>query len=92
MLNDWPQRETVSILRRCAEAAHPGSRVVVLGGVAPDGTTRGLSIETVLLGAETNAVDEFRELAREAGLEVRAAGPQPSGHFAVECHPVSPTG
>lgn len=87
VLNDWPERETVSILRRCAEAAHPAGRIVVLGGVARDGATRGLSIETILLGAETNTVDGFRELARQAGLEVRAAGPQPSGYFAVECHP-----
>ena len=28
---------------------------------------------------------EFRELARAAGLDVRAAGRQPSGRFVVEC-------
>ena len=27
VLNDWPDRETVAILRRCAEAARPGGRV-----------------------------------------------------------------
>jgi SAM-dependent methyltransferase len=88
VLNDWPEPETEAILRRCAEAARPSGRVVVMGGVAPEGAARRLVIETVLLGGETNTVEEFRELARRAGLVVRAAGPQPSGRFVVECHPL----
>lgn len=87
VLNDWPDRETVVILKRCAEAAQPSGRIVILGGVAPDEAPASLSIETVLLGGKTNALAEFRELAREAGLEVCAAGRLPSGRFAVECRP-----
>src|SRR5207244_8707475 len=34
VLNDWPDRETTAILSRCAEAARPTGRVVVLGGVS----------------------------------------------------------
>jgi uncharacterized glyoxalase superfamily protein PhnB len=89
VLNDWPDEETTAILRRCAEATRPDGRVVVLGGVSPDDAPRRLTIEMVLLGARTNTVAEFRELARRAGLEVVAAGDQPSGYFAVECRPVS---
>lgn len=88
VLNDWPDRETVTILRNCAEATRPAGRVVVIGGVAPDGAPPGLTIEMVLLGGRTNPVTEFRELARAAGLTVAAAGRQPSGRFAVECRPV----
>ena len=33
VLNDWPDQETVAILRRCAEAARPSGTVVVIGGV-----------------------------------------------------------
>lgn len=88
VLNDWPDREAVAILRRCAEAAHPGGRVVVLGGVTPDGAPHRLTIEMMLLGGRNNSVTEFRELARAAGLQVRAAGRQPSGSFVVECRPV----
>jgi SAM-dependent methyltransferase len=87
VLNDWPEPETVAILGRCAEAARPAGRVVVLGGVAPEGAARRLDIEKVLVAGETNTVDEFRELARRAGLTVRAAGQQPSGRFVVECSP-----
>jgi 2,7-dihydroxy-5-methyl-1-naphthoate 7-O-methyltransferase len=85
VLNDWPDEETVAILRRCAEAAGPGGRVVVTGGVSPDGASRGLTVEMVLLGGTTSTVAEFRGLAQEAGLEVATAGRTPSGRFVVEC-------
>jgi SAM-dependent methyltransferase len=87
VLNDWPDEETTAILRRCAEAARPNGRVVVLGGVSPDDAPRRLTIEMVLVGGTTNTVAEFRELAREAGLEVAAAGRQAPGRFVVECRP-----
>jgi SAM-dependent methyltransferase len=85
VLNDWPDRETVAILKCCAEAARPSGRIVILGGVSPDNAPASLSIETVLLGGKTNTLAEFRQLAREAGLEVRAAGQLSSGRFVVEC-------
>jgi SAM-dependent methyltransferase len=88
VLNDWPERETVAILRRCAEAARPGGRVAVLGGVAPDDAPRHLVIEMVLVGGRTSTLAEFRAQAREAGLEVVAAGRQAIGEFVVECRPV----
>ena len=88
ILNDWPDREATAILRRCAEAAPPTGRVVVLKSVSPDGTRRGLTIEMVLVGGKHRTLTEFRELARTAGLEVLAAGPQPSGYFVVECRPI----
>ncbi|MGH7491225.1 MAG: methyltransferase [bacterium] len=88
ILNDWPDREATAILRRCAEAALPTGRVVVLKNVSPDRARRGLTIEMVLLGGKHRSLTEFRELARTAGLEVLAAEPQASGYFVVECRPV----
>ena len=88
VLNDWPDREATAILSRCAEAARPAGRVVVLGSVSPDDAPRQLVMEMVLLGGKQRTVSEFRELARAAGLEVSAAGQQPSGAFVVECRPV----
>jgi 2,7-dihydroxy-5-methyl-1-naphthoate 7-O-methyltransferase len=40
------------------------------------------------VGGKHCTVAEFRELVHEAGLEVLAAGRQPSGRFVVECRPV----
>lgn len=85
VLGNWPDKETVSLLRRCAEAMKPDSRLVVLGGVLPDEAPGGLSIEMVLLGGKTNSLAEFRELAAEAGLEIAAASREPSGRYVVEC-------
>jgi len=86
VINDWPDREAVAILRRCAEAAPAGGRVVVMGGVAPpDRLTTTLTEEAVLVGGRERTVAEFRELARDAGLDVTAAERAPSGAFVVEC-------
>lgn len=87
ILNDWPDREATAILNRCAEAARPNGRVVILKSVGPDGASSGLFIEMVLLGGKHRSVAEFRELARQSGLEVVAAGRQAS-YFVVECRPV----
>jgi uncharacterized glyoxalase superfamily protein PhnB/SAM-dependent methyltransferase len=88
VLNDWPDAETLAILRRCAEAARPGGRVVVMGGVIPDDARHRLTIEKMLVGGKNSTVAEFQDLAREAGLEVVAAARQRSG-FIVECRPLS---
>jgi len=41
----------------------------------------------VLVGGKERNLSEFRELARDAGLDVTAAGRQPSGRYVVECTP-----
>jgi hypothetical protein len=46
----------------------------------------------VLVGGKQRSLAEFEELAREAKLEVSAAGWQPSGRFVVECRPTPPEG
>jgi hypothetical protein len=89
ILNDWPDREAQVILSRCAEAARPGGRLVILGGVSPDDRVSSfLTPEMVLLGGKDRALTEFRALAQQAGLMVEAAGQLPSGRFAVECRPM----
>jgi hypothetical protein len=88
ILNDWPDREAAAILRRCAEAARPSGRVVVLKGLVPDDAPRDISIEMVLLGGKHRSASEFRNLAREAGLKVISIGQQPSGYFVAECRPM----
>jgi hypothetical protein len=86
VINDWPDPEAVAILRRCADAAPSGGRVVVIGGVSPeDRPTTTLTEEAVLVGGRERTVAEFRELAREAGLRVVVAERAPSGAFVVEC-------
>jgi SAM-dependent methyltransferase len=89
VLADWHDRDALALLRRCAEAARPAGRVVLLGGVSPD-EDHGPSPELlmmVLVGGKARSLSEFRTLAAAAGLEVLATGRQPSGRFVVECRP-----
>jgi 2,7-dihydroxy-5-methyl-1-naphthoate 7-O-methyltransferase len=107
VLNDWPDEETVAILRRCAEAATAGpaataatagpagpagpagASIAVLGGVSPDDATRSLGIDMLVAGGKTSTLTQFAKLARRAGLEIVAAGPQASGRYVVECRPAA---
>jgi hypothetical protein len=41
----------------------------------------------LVAGGKTNTLTQFADLARQAGLHIVAATPQPSGHFVVECRP-----
>ena len=89
VLADWPDPEATALLTRCAEAARPNGRVVVLGGVTPDddGTPSPELLMMILVGGKSRTLAEFRELAASAGLKVHAAGQLPSGRFAVESRP-----
>ncbi len=87
VIGDWPDRETVAILQRCAEAARPKGRVVVFNVAAPGEEASPDLLMMVLVGGKERTLEEFRELAREAGLEVSATGKQPTGRKFVECRP-----
>jgi SAM-dependent methyltransferase len=88
VLADWPDAEAATLLQRCAEAARPLGRVIVLGGVTPEEKASPELLMLVLVGGKSRTVDQFRALAAEAGLEVRASGRSPSGRYIVECWPV----
>jgi hypothetical protein len=90
VLSDWPDPEATMILRRCAEAAAPAGRVVIIGGLSPDeaGAPAPELLMMVLVGGRHRTLSEFRALARAAGLDVHAAERKPSGKFIVECRPV----
>ena len=84
VLGDWPDAEAATLLRRCAEAARPNGRLVMLGGVTPEERAAPELLMLILVGGRNRTLTEFRELARGVGLEVRAFGKQPSGRFVVE--------
>jgi hypothetical protein len=93
VLSDWPDPPARDILRRCADAARaaePAGRIVVLGGVSPDSAAAPPPelLMLVLVGGRQRTLNQFRELARDVGLEVDAAGRTGSGRYAVECRPI----
>jgi len=85
VLADWPDRQAVAILQRCADAARPSGRVVLLSGVVPDENAPPELLMMVLVGGKDRTLTEFHGLAAQAGLEVRTFGRQASGRFVVEC-------
>ena len=87
VLADWPDREAAALLGRCAEAVRPSGRLVVIGGVSPGEKASPELLMLVLVGGKDRTVSEFRDMAREAGLQVTATGRQPTGRFLVECRP-----
>jgi SAM-dependent methyltransferase len=87
VLGDWPDREATAILTRCAEAARPSGLVVAFIGAGPGEEASPELLMLVLVGGRGRTLDEFREMAREAGLEVTAVGRQASGRVIAECRP-----
>lgn len=88
VLSDWPDAEASQILQRCADAARPNGRVAILGGVSQESVASPELLMMVLVGGKSRTLEEFRALAWKSGLEVRAAGLNPSGRYSVECVPL----
>jgi hypothetical protein len=88
VLDDWPDREATAILARCAEAARPHGRVVVMNGVSESDPPDPQLLMMVLVGGKDRTMAEFREMAAAAGLEVLAARRNSEGRFMVECRTV----
>ncbi|MCJ8007806.1 methyltransferase [Lederbergia wuyishanensis] len=86
VIGNWPDKEKKEILRRCAEAARPSGRIVIMGGVTPDEESHHLSIEMVLVGGKPISLSEFREMAHEVGLKITSTWQH--GGFLVECQPI----
>ncbi len=89
IINDWPDREAIAILARCREAAKNNGRIVVSGGVSPEGARKRLTPEMVLVGGKDRSLAQFQALARAAGLHVTNAGQNASGRYLVELRPAS---
>jgi SAM-dependent methyltransferase len=85
VLNNWDDANAMALLRRCADAARPSGRVVILKGVGPDAVPHEISISSVLVGGKDRSISEFRVLAAGSGLTVVEAQQQSSGYFVVEC-------
>ncbi len=88
VLADWPDNEALAILKRCAEAALPSGRVVIVGATPPGEDASPELLMLVLVGGKARTLDELTDLGREAGLKVEAVGRQPSGKVLVEFVPV----
>lgn len=87
ILHGWPDPEATAILRRCAEAAGPSGRVLVVEQVLDDaddmaGMTAFDLFMLIAAGGRERTLDEFRTLGRAAGLVLRTVLEGPILEFA----------
>jgi 2,7-dihydroxy-5-methyl-1-naphthoate 7-O-methyltransferase len=84
VLSDWPDREALAILKRCAEAARPSGRVAIFPGAGPGEEAPPELLMMVLVGGRGRSFAELGEIAGQAGLRVRSVKRQESGRVVVE--------
>ncbi|WP_436762919.1 methyltransferase [Streptosporangium sp. V21-05] len=94
VLHDWADTEATAILRRCADAAGPRGRVLILESPIVSGTDPAMFAEMdlrmlVLSGGRERTVDDYRALAAAAGLRVAAVRDITARHTVVECVPAA---
>ncbi|WP_337186478.1 methyltransferase [Phenylobacterium sp.] len=93
VLHDWPDAQALAILRRCAQAAGPDGRVLVIERVMAEPASEAHLVSDlfmlVLFGARERTLAEFGELAANARLE--AAGVQDIG-FGLSIVELRPAG
>ena len=90
VLADWPDHEATLLLKRCAEAARPTGRLVLLGEIDA-GTEGGQDPELlmlVLVGGKGRTLSQFHDLANASGLEVVATRAAKRKRITVECRPI----
>lgn len=83
ILHDWSDRDATRILRRCAEAAGAGGRILVVDRTSDQGNLLTFTFMNLLmlvfLGGRERTLGEFATLGRAAGLILQSASPTPSG-------------
>lgn len=94
VIHDWGDEEARLILRRCAEAAGPRGRVVVIETHGGSGDDPAMFAEMnlrmlVLSGGRERTIEEYGSLAAAAGLDVTAVRGTPLGHVVLDCTPLS---
>ncbi|MEU7965601.1 methyltransferase [Streptomyces sp. NPDC049097] len=84
----WGDEAGAGILRRCADAARPGGRVIVAEFLR--GAPRlvpALDLYMAVLGGKERTEEEFRALGGAAGLTLRTVHPTPAGYCLLEFAP-----
>jgi O-methyltransferase len=94
VIHDWDDAAATAILRRCAEAAGSGGRVLVIESHATDGDPAAFAEMNlrmlVLAGGRERTIDDYSALAAGAGLRVSAVRKMTERHVIIECFPGLP--
>lgn len=88
VIGDWDDEKASAILRRCAEAAGPSGRVLIVESLLEENPASHTSmdlIRLVSLGARARTTQEVRAIVDAAGLELVQLHAHPSGSCVLEC-------
>ncbi|MDH2427098.1 methyltransferase [Sphaerisporangium sp. TRM90804] len=98
VLHNWPDPEALEILRRCAEAAGPRGRLLIVDRLCGDGTVSypdaAVNLHMlVVFGSKERTLAQFTELVQAAGLRIGTVEHTPSGSAHLSCLPAeAPSG
>ena len=88
ILHDWDDERSSAILARCAAAAGPHGRVVVIEPILGEGTDTAMDLFTLMCFAGRGRdVDGLAKMAAEHGLELRATVAVADGRTLLEFEP-----
>jgi hypothetical protein len=92
IVHDWDDATAVRILQRCADAARPSGRVVVVERLLDD-PDHGAAVRRVditmlaLTGGRERTLAEYTALLADAGLEVTSVARATGGYSLIASHP-----
>ncbi|TLF76719.1 methyltransferase [Nocardia cyriacigeorgica] len=89
VIHDWDDEQAAAILRRCADAAAPDGRVVIIEGYDSTGDPASfaeMNLRMLLIsGGRERSIESYTALAAAAGLSVAGVHPTRIGHLVIEC-------
>ncbi len=89
IIHDWSEAQCLTILGHCRRAMHPGSRLLIIEMVLPDGDTPhpGKMLDLMMLvgpGGQERTEHDYAALLRKAGLRLTRVVPTASAVSVVE--------
>jgi precorrin-6B methylase 2 len=88
VIGDWDDEKAAAILRRCADAAGPSGRVLIVEALLEDDAASSAAMDLlmlVLVEGRARTAEQFRAVIHAAGLELVHLHALPSGRCVIEC-------
>lgn len=96
IIHDWADKQAIQILRTCADAMRPSSRLLIVDAVMPESGSEPIDLVMrdlhmmAVTGGQERTKNEFEELLRGAMLEIQRTYSREGLDF-VEARPASKT-
>lgn len=88
VIGDWTDEKAAAILRRCAEAAGPDGRVLIVESLLENDPASSSAMDLLMLvltEGRSRTLEQFRAVILAAGLDLVRCNSTPSGRCVLEC-------